>query len=72
MDTIPACKAPGGDGMPLDLFKIMWHIIGEDFYVMIMDSIRKGGFYERVSKELINLILRKGTLRTSTMTLNII
>ena len=53
-------KAPGHDGIPVEVFSKLWHTIGHDFYKMILRGIEKGVLYEGMTKGLISLIPKKG------------
>ena len=43
-------KAPGHDGIPVKFLKKMWHSIGKDFHLMILNGIRDGKLHEGVTK----------------------
>lgn len=56
-------KAPGYDGIPIELFQYHWPTIRGDFLKMILKSMKEGAFHEGVIKGLISLIPKEGDSR---------
>ena len=53
-------KAPGHDGIPVELFQKLWPSLGQDFHLMISKGMESGALHEGVTKELISLIPKEG------------
>lgn len=58
-------KTPGIDGLPAELYKVLWNIIVDPFFQMVSVSLEKGFLPRSVSKGLIALIPKKGKDLTS-------
>lgn len=53
-------KAPGHDGIPMEIFKQLWPTLGKDYREMILEGMENKAFNERVTKGLITLIPKEG------------
>lgn len=56
-------KAPGHDGIPIEIFKACWHIVGEDFFDMVTKALDVGEFHPIMTKGLVSLIPKGGDLK---------
>lgn len=56
-------NVPGHDEIPVEVFSKLWHIIGHNFYKMILRGIEKGILHEWMTKGLISLIPKKGNAK---------
>lgn len=56
-------KTPRHDGIPMEFFQKLWHIVGHDYHKMILTRIEKGALHEGVTKGLISLIPKEKDLK---------
>ena len=56
-------KAPGHDGVPVELFQKLRPAIGQDFYLMISKGMDSGALHEGITRGLISLIPKEGDTR---------
>ena len=49
-------KVLGHDGIPVEFFQKLWHSIGKDYQLMILNGIRDEKLHEGMTKGLICLI----------------
>jgi len=53
------CKAPGPDGISIEFYKRFWHVIGEQF-TLVLNEILKGNYeYKEYKQAYITLIYKK-------------
>lgn len=55
-------KALGHNGIPIEFFRVCWHIVGEEFFAMIAMALDKGEINPRITKGLVILIPKEGDL----------
>lgn len=56
-------KTPGIDGIPVDFYKILWPVIGEDFFLVLNDSLNRGLLPLSCRRAVITLLPKKGDLQ---------
>jgi len=55
-------RAPGIDGLLVEFYKVMWGIIGEDFYEVVQKCYEEKNFLRAVRGLSLLLILKKESL----------
>ena len=58
-------KVPGYDGLPIEFFQLSWTTVGPDLFLMLPKRIEYGLLHKGVTKELISLIPKEVTSKTS-------
>lgn len=53
-------KSPGPDGIITELYKVLWPVMGIDYYNMILEAIQARQFHEGVTEGLIALLHKGG------------
>ncbi len=55
-------KAPGIDGLPVDLYKSLWSTLGEDLMEVLRDGVSVGGLPLSCRRAVLALLQKKGNL----------
>lgn len=56
-------KAPGIDGIPVEFYKSLWPVLGDDLLEVINDSLTRGSLPTSCRRAVITLLPKKGDLR---------
>lgn len=51
-------KSPRPDGVIIELYKTLWHVIGADYFLMMHEAVNLRLFPTRVSEGLIALLYK--------------
>jgi len=52
-------KAPGIDGLPSEFYKCFWHVIGKDYFEMLLNSIQTWSLPKSCNRAVLSLLLKK-------------
>lgn len=56
-------KAPGIDGIPVEFYKSLWAVLGDDLLEVLNDSLTRGSLPTSCRRAVITLLPKKGDLR---------
>uniref|UniRef100_A0A8C1S2L1 Reverse transcriptase domain-containing protein n=1 Tax=Cyprinus carpio TaxID=7962 RepID=A0A8C1S2L1_CYPCA len=56
-------KAPGIDGIPVEFYKSLWAVLGDDLLEVLNDSLTRGSLPTSCRRAVITLLPKKGNLR---------
>ncbi|XP_071401611.1 NLR family CARD domain-containing protein 3-like [Centroberyx affinis] len=63
VQSLESGKAPGVDGLPVDVYKSFWWEIGEDLLSILRDSLTKGRLPLSCRRAVLTLLPKKGDLQ---------
>ncbi len=55
-------RAPGVDGLPAEFYKSFWNVLGEDFYSVIGECLKKGILPSSCQRAVLSLLPKTGDL----------
>ena len=53
-------KSPGPDGLPPEIYKLLWPLIGTSFHSMLQHAFQQGSLHESIKRGVLNLIPKAG------------